>query len=92
MGTSFAGVFTKSATAAACSGLAGGPGLRTGQSHTTNAGNANAFTGRAGDKQYQITGLYLQDAQLREDRISSPQPGLLASPWTDRLWQNMRAR
>ena len=49
-GTSFAGVFTKSATAAAPV-LASQAGLASGQARAvlTNAGNANAFTGQAGD-------------------------------------------
>ena len=49
-GTSFAGVFTKSATAAAPVHVSR-EGLKSGQARAvlTNAGNANAFTGRAGD-------------------------------------------
>ena len=46
-GTSFAGVFTKSATAAAPVHVSR-EGLKNGQARAvlTNAGNANAFTGR----------------------------------------------
>ena len=49
-GTSFAGVFTKSATAAAPVNVSRAV-LETGKARAvlTNAGNANAFTGRAGD-------------------------------------------
>ena len=49
-GTSFAGVFTKSSTAAAPV-LVSRAALKSGQARAvlTNAGNANAFTGRAGD-------------------------------------------
>ena len=81
-GTSFAGVFTKSATAAAPV-LASRAGLATGQARAilTNAGNANAFTGRAGDDAISdYRSVFARQLGLSADQILIASTGVIGEP------------
>ena len=81
-GTSFAGVFTKSATAAAPVSVSRA-GLKSGRARAvlTNAGNANAFTGRAGNAQISKYRSAFADAiGLTEDQILIASTGVIGEP------------
>ena len=81
-GTSFAGVFTQSATAAAPV-LVSKAGLATGQARAilTNAGNANAFTGRAGDEAIaDYRDVFAGHLGLAADQILIASTGVIGEP------------
>ena len=81
-GTSFAGVFTKSATAATPVNVSRA-GLKSGQARAvlTNAGNANAFTGRAGDAEISIyRSAFAAALDLTEDQILIASTGVIGEP------------
>ena len=81
-GTSFAGVFTKSATAAAPV-LVSRAGLASGQARAilTNAGNANAFTGRAGDRAISdYRSVFARQLSFSEDQILIASTGVIGEP------------
>ncbi|EHI48210.1 glutamate N-acetyltransferase/amino-acid acetyltransferase [SAR116 cluster alpha proteobacterium HIMB100] len=81
-GTSFAGVFTKSATAAAPV-LVSRAGLASGQARAilTNAGNANAFTGRAGDRAISdYRSVFARQLSFNEDQILIASTGVIGEP------------
>jgi len=81
-GTSFAGVFTKSATAAAPV-LVSRAGLASGQARAilTNAGNANAFTGRAGDRAISdYRSVFARQLTFSEDQILIASTGVIGEP------------
>ena len=81
-GTSFAGVFTKSATAAAPV-LVSRAGLKSGQARAilTNAGNANAFTGRAGDDAIlTYRSAFANALGLTENQILIASTGVIGEP------------
>ena len=81
-GTSFAGVFTQSATAAAPV-LVSKAGLATGQARAilTNAGNANAFTGRAGDEAIaDYRDVFAGHLELAADQILIASTGVIGEP------------
>ena len=81
-GTSFAGVFTKSATAATPVHVSRA-GLKSGQARAvlTNAGNANAFTGRAGDAAISIyRSAFASALGLTEDQILIASTGVIGEP------------
>ena len=81
-GTSFAGMFTKSATAAAPV-LVSRAGLASGQARAilTNAGNANAFTGRAGDRAISdYRSVFARQLSFNEDQILIASTGVIGEP------------
>ena len=81
-GTSFAGVFTKSATAAAPVHVSRA-GLKNGRARAvlTNAGNANAFTGRAGDAAISTyRSAFAAALGLTEDQILIASTGVIGEP------------
>ena len=81
-GTSFAGVFTQSVTAAAPV-LVSKAGLATGQARAilTNAGNANAFTGRAGDEAIaDYRDVFAGHLGLAADQILIASTGVIGEP------------
>ena len=81
-GTSFAGVFTKSATAAAPVHVSR-EGLKSGQARAvlTNAGNANAFTGRAGDAEISTyRSAFATALDLTEEQILIASTGVIGEP------------
>ena len=81
-GTNFAGVFTQSATAAAPV-LVSKAGLATGQARAilTNAGNANAFTGRAGDEAIaDYRDVFAGHLGLAADQILIASTGVIGEP------------
>ena len=81
-GTSFAGVFTKSATAAAPV-LVSRAGLASGQARAilTNAGNANAFTGRAGDRAISdYRSVFARQLSFNENQILIASTGVIGEP------------
>jgi glutamate N-acetyltransferase/amino-acid N-acetyltransferase len=81
-GTSFAGVFTKSATAAAPVHVSRA-GLKSDQARAvlTNAGNANAFTGRAGDAEISTyRSAFATALGLTEEQILIASTGVIGEP------------
>ena len=80
-GTSFAGVFTKSATAAAPVSVSRA-GLKSGRAELAyQAGNANAFTSRAGNEQISKYRSAFADAiGLTEDQILIASTGVIGEP------------
>ena len=81
-GSSFAGVFTKSATAAAPVHVSRA-GLQSGHARAvlTNAGNANAFTGCAGEAQISIyRSAFAAALDLTEEQILIASTGVIGEP------------
>ena len=81
-GSSFAGVFTKSATAAAPVHVSRA-GLKSGQARAvlTNAGNANAFTGHAGEAEISIyRSAFAAALNLGEKQILIASTGVIGEP------------
>jgi len=81
-GTSFAGVFTKSATAAAPV-LVSRSGVASGQARAilTNAGNANAFTGKAGDEAIaSYRDVFAAQLSLSAEQILIASTGVIGEP------------
>ena len=81
-GSSFAGVFTKSATAAAPVHVSRA-GLKNGQARAvlTNAGNANAFTGHTGEAEIAIyRSAFAASLNLRESQILIASTGVIGEP------------
>ena len=81
-GSSFAGVFTKSATAAVPVHISRA-GLKSGQARAvlTNAGNANAFTGHAGEAEISIyRSAFAAALNLREKQILIASTGVIGEP------------
>ena len=81
-GTSFAGVFTQSATAAAPV-LVSRAGLASGQARAvlTNAGNANAFTGATGDQAIaDYRDVFAAHTGLSADQILVASTGVIGEP------------
>jgi glutamate N-acetyltransferase/amino-acid N-acetyltransferase len=81
-GTSFAGVFTKSATAAAAVHISR-KGLKSGQARAvlTNAGNANAFTGSAGDAAISTyRAAFALELGLAQEQILIASTGVIGEP------------
>ena len=81
-GSSFAGVFTKSATAAAPVHVSRA-GLKSGRARAvlTNAGNANAFTGHTGEAEISIyRSAFAAALNLREKQILIASTGVIGEP------------
>ena len=81
-GSSFAGVFTKSATAAAPVHVSR-KGLKNGHARAvlTNAGNANAFTGAAGEAEISIyRSAFAAALGLAEEQILIASTGVIGEP------------
>ena len=81
-GSSFAGVFTKSATAAAPVHVSRA-GLKNGHARAvlTNAGNANAFTGHAGEAEISIyRSAFAAALDLTEEQILIASTGVIGEP------------
>ncbi|OCX61702.1 bifunctional ornithine acetyltransferase/N-acetylglutamate synthase [Thioclava sp. SK-1] len=93
-GTSMAGVFTTSSTRAACvhdcqAKLKGAPVSDQGAAILVNSGNANAFTGAAGQASVDaISGAVSQALNLPADRVFTSSTGVIGEPLPhDRITQ-----
>ncbi|WP_449041631.1 bifunctional glutamate N-acetyltransferase/amino-acid acetyltransferase ArgJ [Paracoccus sp. (in: a-proteobacteria)] len=85
-GTAIAGAFTRSSTRAACvldcqDKLAGNPGSDQGAAIVVNSGNANAFTGAAGQRSVDaVTGAVARALGVPARRVFSSSTGVIGEP------------
>jgi len=85
-GTAIAGAFTRSSTRAACvldcqDKLAGNPGSDRGAAIVVNSGNANAFTGAAGQRSVDaVTAAAAQALGVPARRVFSSSTGVIGEP------------
>ncbi|MCU9848148.1 bifunctional glutamate N-acetyltransferase/amino-acid acetyltransferase ArgJ [Defluviimonas sp. WL0024] len=85
-GTAIAGAFTRSATRAACvldceAKLAGKPASEEGAAIVVNSGNANAFTGKAGQESVDaVTDAVARALSIPSSRVFSSSTGVIGEP------------
>lgn len=85
-GTTIAGAFTRSSTRAACvldcqAKLAAGPSSKHGAAIIVNSGNANAFTGKVGQKSVdKVTKAVARALDMPVERVFSSSTGVIGEP------------